>query len=97
MKRANLVGKDTFAEQKVLIKAYLKVVKAKEICQEVNLSNTTISELKNGRKSLDTLKFRSFEALYIAAKNILRLKENKTGGFYVKKYIKNVYGSAISP
>ncbi|EMF0115988.1 hypothetical protein OUS11_002600 [Enterococcus hirae] len=51
-----------------LIKAYLKVVKAKEICQEVNLSNTTISELKNGRKSLDTLKFRSFEALYIAAK-----------------------------
>lgn len=32
------------------------------------LSNTTISELKNGRKSLDTLKFRSFEALYIAAK-----------------------------
>jgi hypothetical protein len=69
MKRANLVGKDTFAEQKVLIKAYLKVVKAKEICQrEVNLSNTTISELKNGRKSLDTLKFRSFEALYLAAK-----------------------------
>lgn len=68
MKRGNLVGKDNFSEQKVLIKAYLKVVKAKEICQEVNLSNTTISELKNGRKSLDTLKFRSFEALYIAAK-----------------------------
>ncbi|WP_195424341.1 hypothetical protein [Enterococcus faecium] len=45
MKRANLVGKDTFAEQKVLIKAYLKVVKAKEISQEVKLSNTTISEL----------------------------------------------------
>ncbi|EMF0433898.1 hypothetical protein I6R72_001801 [Enterococcus faecium] len=43
MKRANLVGKDTFAEQKVLIKVYLKVVKAKEICQEVHLSNTTIS------------------------------------------------------
>lgn len=68
MKRANLVGKDTFAGQKVLIKAYLKVVKAKDICQEVNLSNTTISELKNGRKNLDTLKFRSFEALYVAAK-----------------------------
>ncbi|MFR8908158.1 MAG: hypothetical protein ACLVHG_12705, partial [Enterococcus faecium] len=68
MKRANLVGKDTFAEQKVLIKAYLKVVKAKEISQEVKLSNTTISELKNGRKNLDTLKFRSFEALYLAAK-----------------------------
>ena len=68
MKRANLVGKDTFAEQKVLIKAYLKVVKAKEICQEVHLSNTTISELKNGRKNLDTLKLRSFESLYIAAK-----------------------------
>lgn len=66
MKRANLVGKDTFAEQKVLIKAYLKVVKAKEISQEVKLSNTTISELKNGRKNLDTLKFRSFEALYLA-------------------------------
>lgn len=41
------------------------------------LSNTTISELKNGRKSLDTLKFRSFEALYIAAKNILQLIINK--------------------
>ena len=68
MKRVNLVGKDTFAEQKVLIKAYPKVVKAKDICQEVNLSNTTISELKNGRKSLDTLKFRSFETLYLAAK-----------------------------
>ncbi|XIK20545.1 hypothetical protein N8D31_15385 (plasmid) [Enterococcus faecium] len=50
------------------VKAYLKVVKAKEICREVNLSNTTISELKNGRKNLDTLKFRSFEALYVAAK-----------------------------
>ncbi|ELA79733.1 hypothetical protein [Enterococcus faecium] len=68
MKRANLVGKDIFAEQKVLIKAYLKVVKVKDVCQEVNLSNTTISELKNGRKNLDTLKFRSFEALYLAAK-----------------------------
>ncbi|HGF7258713.1 TPA: hypothetical protein ACF3EW_002032, partial [Enterococcus faecium] len=56
MKRANLVGKDIFAEQKVLIKAYLKVVKVKDVCQEVNLSNTTISELKNGRKNLDTLK-----------------------------------------
>ncbi|MFS1098288.1 hypothetical protein ACFC86_08865 [Enterococcus faecium] len=54
MKRANLVGKDIFAEQKVLIKAYLKVVKVKDVCQEVNLSNTTISELKNGRKNLDT-------------------------------------------
>ena len=68
MKRTNLADKDTFAEQKVLIKAYLKVVKAKEICREVNLSNTTISELKNGRKNLDTFKFRSFEALYLAAK-----------------------------
>lgn len=68
MKRANLVGKDTFIEQKVLINAYLKVVNVKEICQEVNLSNTTISELKNGRKNIDTLKFRSFEALYLAAK-----------------------------
>lgn len=68
MKRANLVGKDTFAEQKVLINAYLKVVKVKEVCREVNLSNTTISELKNGRKNLDSLKFRSFEALYLAAK-----------------------------
>ncbi|OUZ27966.1 hypothetical protein A5806_002575 [Enterococcus faecium] len=68
MKRGNLVGKDNFSEQKVLIKAYLKVVKVKDICQEVNLSNTTISELKNGRKSLDTLKFRSFETLYLAAK-----------------------------
>ncbi len=68
MKRANLVGKDIFAEQKVLIKAYLKVVKVKDVCQEVKLSNTTISELKNGRKNLDTLKFRSFEALYLAAK-----------------------------
>ena len=67
MKRANLVGKDIFAEQKVLIKAYLKVVKVKDVCQEVNLSNTTISELKNGRKNLDTLKLRSFESLYIAA------------------------------
>lgn len=68
MKRANLVGKDTFIEQKVLINAYLKVVNVKEICQEVNLSNTTISELKNGRKNIDTLKFRSFEALYLFAK-----------------------------
>lgn len=68
MKRANLVGKDIFAEQKVLIKAYLKVVKVKDVCQEVNLSNTTISELKNGRKNLDTLKLRSFESLYIADK-----------------------------
>ncbi|HHB0784413.1 hypothetical protein [Enterococcus faecium] len=68
MKRGNLVGKDNFSEQKVLIKAYLKVVKVKDICQEVNLSNTTISELKNGRKSLDTLKFRSFETLYLTAK-----------------------------
>ncbi|MDW3707767.1 hypothetical protein [Enterococcus faecium] len=49
MKRTNLADKDTFAEQKVLIKAYLKVVKAKEICREVNLSNTTISELKNSQ------------------------------------------------
>lgn len=69
MKRANLVGKDTFIEQKVLINAYLKVVNVKEVCQEVNLSNTTIFELKNGRKNLDTLKFRSFETLYLAAKN----------------------------
>ena len=68
MKGANLVGKDIFAEQKVLIKAYLKVVKVKDVCQEVNLYNTTISELKNGRKNLDTLKLRSFESLYIAAK-----------------------------
>jgi hypothetical protein len=83
MKRTNLVDKDTFAEQKVLIKAYLKVVKAKEICREVNLSNTTISELKNGRKNLDTLKFRSFEALYVAAKNILQLITNKKQEYFM--------------
>jgi hypothetical protein len=83
MKRTNLADKDTFAEQKVLIKAYLKVVKVKKICREVNLSNTTISELKNGRKNLDTLKFRSFEALYVAAKNILQLITNKKQEYFM--------------
>ena len=34
MKRTNLADKDTFAEQKVLIKAYLKVVKAKKYVEK---------------------------------------------------------------
>ncbi|QIS84814.1 hypothetical protein F6447_12885 (plasmid) [Enterococcus faecium] len=55
MKRTNLADKDTFAEQKVLIKAYLKVVKAKEICREVNLSSATLSDLKNDREKLRPL------------------------------------------
>ena len=53
MKRTNLADKDTFAEQKVLIKSLSQSCKKpKEICREVNLSNTTISELKNGRKRI---------------------------------------------
>lgn len=71
IKRANLVGKDIFAEQKVLIKTYLKVVKFNEVCLEVNLFNKIISELKNDRKNSGSLKLRSFESLYMVVKKIL--------------------------
>ncbi|EOY2580640.1 hypothetical protein ACP28U_002556 [Enterococcus faecium] len=42
----------------------------KEVLHLIKFVKKTVAipELKNGRKSLDTLKFRSFEALYLAAK-----------------------------
>ncbi len=57
----------SFDFQKSAIQNYLQTTPNKQIIEETGLSNTTVSELKNNKKSLETSAFKTIEKLYLCA------------------------------
>lgn len=75
-------------QQKRIIENYLRSNMNKTIMSEVGVSNKTVSELKNNKKSLDKMTIKTFERYLKCAVRYQNKQKQEKGGIY-QNYLKD--------